>query len=91
MQRDKPSPTVDLVNQFPGKTFSEKFAAIQQSQRGQKLLESMAKEYMQMTPTAKKRFKEQNAELATQLESAISGALPGLGMLTTPPAGATVR
>jgi len=91
MQRDKPSPTVDLVNQFPGKTFSEKFAAMQQSQRGQKLLESMAKEYMQMTTTAKKRFKEQNAELAAQLESAISGALPGLGMLTTPPAGATVR
>jgi hypothetical protein len=91
MQKDRPSPTVDLVNQFPGKTFSEKFAAMQQSQRGQKLLESMAKEYMQMTTTAKKRFKEQNAELAAQLESAISGALPGLGMLTTPPAGATVR
>jgi hypothetical protein len=91
MQKDRPSPTVDLVNQFPGKTFSEKFAAMQQSQRGQKLLESMATEYMQMTTTAKKRFKEQNAELAAQLESAISGALPGLGMLTTPPAGATVR
>jgi hypothetical protein len=91
MQRDKPSPTVDLINQFPGKTFSEKFAAMQQSQQGQKLLESMAKEYMQMNTTAKRKFKEQNAELATQLEAAISKALPGLSMLTTPPAGATVR
>lgn len=91
IQASKPSATVDLINQFPGKTFTEKYAAMQQSQRGQKILEAMAKEYMQMTSTAKKRFKEQNPELATQLESAMSGALPGLGMVTAPPAGATVR
>jgi hypothetical protein len=93
MQRDRPSPTVDLVNQFPGKTFSEKFAAMQQSQQGQKLLESMAKEYMQMNTTAKRKFKEQNAELATQLEAAISKALPGLstGMLTEKPDSGPIR